>query len=135
MIPKHHMFHISLQAGMRLRVPSAAMLSGIHGGILKFLGVEVQRVCDGSQEMSSRVVGGHSTAVREVESNKSAQSGREIGNKVSLGLSSETVSLEKCHGMVYRRKIYRTVRKVLSIVETIFSNVNMHTTCNACTVC
>jgi hypothetical protein len=72
------------------------MLSGVQGRILEFLGVEVRRVCDGSQEMSSRVVGGHSTAALE-RSRALTRPGTD--NKVSLGFPPETVSPLQRYGV------------------------------------
>jgi len=63
------------------------MKSGADGGILEFLRNEVQRACDGSQEMSGWVVGGHSTAPREADGNNGVQ--REISTEISSGIFTE----------------------------------------------
>ena len=63
------------------------MRSDAVGGILEFLRDEVRRACDGSQEMSGWVVGGHSTAPREADGNNGIQ--REISMEVSSGIFTE----------------------------------------------
>ena len=63
------------------------MISGGDGGILEFLRDEVRRACDGSQEMSGWVAGGHSTAPREADGNNGVQ--REISIEISSGIFTE----------------------------------------------
>jgi hypothetical protein len=63
---------------------AVAMKSGADGGILELLRDEVRRACDGSQEMSGWVVGGHSTAPREADGNNGVQ--REIRTEISSGI-------------------------------------------------
>ena len=55
-------------------------------GILEFLRDEVRRACDGSQEMSGWVVGGHYTAHRKANGNNGFQ--REIITEICSGISS-----------------------------------------------
>jgi hypothetical protein len=90
-----------LRKASGLRIPSAAMLGGVHGGKLKFLGVGVRQVCDGSQEPSSRVAGGHSTALL-VRSRALSQAGNRQWGQFGLSFRNRTSRKMPRHGVPNR---------------------------------
>ena len=85
--PEMNTITVHLWTQCHTECASFAAISGADGGILEFLRDEVRCACDGSQEMSGWVVGGHYTAPRKANGNNGVQ--REIIIEISSGIFTE----------------------------------------------